>query len=427
MLDLRFISDNIEAVKENAKLRKVNIDFNNFSSLADKRLQLIKAVEKLRREQNEVAQSMKGKLEQEKRNALIAKGREFRTLVAEKEAELELVQQELLELQMLIPNMTHPDVPRGAGEEGNAEINKWGEPTSFSFEPFDHVELGNRLGLIDWESGSKVTGSKFYFLKREAVWLELALVRYALSILEEEGFTVHITPDLAHHSILESIGFNPRGEETQIYSIEGQDLCLIGTAEITLGGMHKDEILEESELPLLLAGVSHCFRTEAGAPGRASRGLYRVHQFTKIEMFAFTTPENSEETLKKFLNIEEKIFQGLGLPYRVVDCCTGDLGGQAYRKYDIEAWMPGRSEGGSYGEVTSASNCTDYQSRRLQTRYRKEGVKKPVLVHTLNGTAIAISRALVCILENYQQEDGSIIIPEVLRQWVGKDKIEARK
>jgi seryl-tRNA synthetase len=253
--------------------------------------------------------------------------------------------------------------------------------------------------------------------------LELALQHYAVRLLVEQGFTPTITPDLARGEVLQGIGFIPRGPETQIYSIDGQDLNLVATAEITLGGLYADHTFDADELPLRLCGVSHCFRTEAGAAGRASRGLYRVHQFTKVEMFAFTLPEASEDMLNYFCDLECQIFDGLGIPYRVIDTATGDLGGPAYRKFDLEAWMPGRGEDGEYGEVTSTSNCTDYQARRLNIRYKDKGEKGTHFVHTLNGTAVAISRALIAILENCQQPDGSILVPEVLRPYVGKDRI----
>jgi seryl-tRNA synthetase len=251
-------------------------------------------------------------------------------------------------------------------------------------------------------------------------------VQYALSTLIAEGYTPIITPDLARVEVLEGIGFIPRGPEAQIYAVENTDLCLIATAEITLGGMHKDRTFDELQLPIKYVGLSHCFRTEAGAPGRDTRGLYRVHQFTKVEMFAFTTPDQSEDLHRELLAIEEKVFQGLGLPYQVIDTCTGDLGGPAYRKYDLEAWMPGRGEKGEYGEVTSTSNCTDYQARRLNIRYKIPGQKGTRFVHTLNGTAVACTRAILAILENYQQADGSVVVPESLRKWVGKDRIGPR-
>lgn len=424
MLDLRFILDNLDDVRQNMSERNVRADVDALVTLAERRKELILEVESVRKRQNEVAKSMKGKMEKEERQALIAEGKALKGKAGELDGQLADTEGQLAEIQIQIPNMSHPDVPRGPGEEDNKEIKTWGEMPSFDFSPKDHVDLSDALDLIDWDSGARVAGSKFYFLKNDAVMLELALIHYALSTLRSEGFVIHTTPDLARQDVIANIGFNPRGEESQIYSIENTNLSLVATAEITLGGMYSDQILEESELPLLLGGLSHCFRTEAGAAGRASRGLYRVHQFTKVEMFAFTTPAQSNETLEKFLGIEEKLFQGLGVPYRVVDCSTGDLGAQAYRKYDVEAWMPGRGDGGKYGEVTSASNCTDYQARRLKARFRPEGGGKPVHVHTLNGTAIATSRGIVAVLENYQQADGSIVVPEVLRPWMGKEVIE---
>jgi seryl-tRNA synthetase len=252
------------------------------------------------------------------------------------------------------------------------------------------------------------------------------LAQYALGVLIGEGYTPFMTPDVARVEVLEGIGFIPRGPETQIYSLENTDLCLIATAEITLGGMHRDQVFDGARLPVKCVGLSHCFRTEAGAPGRDTRGLYRVHQFTKVEMFAFCTPEQSEAIHQELLRIEEAIFQGLALPYHVIDTCTGDLGGPAYRKYDLEAWMPGRGQGGEYGEVTSTSNCTDYQARRLNIRYKVPGQKGTRFVHTLNGTAVAASRAILAILENYQEADGSVVVPDVLRPWVGKDRIGGR-
>jgi len=271
-----------------------------------------------------------------------------------------------------------------------------------------------------------VTGSNFYFLKNEAVLLELALMRFALETLRNEGFTLYATPDMARMKVFEGTGFNPRGEETQVYRLEGEDLGLIATAEITLGGLLMDEILDGARLPLKLGGVSHCFRREAGAYGRAGRGLYRVHQFTKVEMFAFTRPEDSDAMHLEMLRIEEDIYQRLGIPYRVVDICTGDLGGPAYRKFDLEAWMPGRGEGGAWGEITSTSNCTDYQARRLAIRFRRAAGHKPELVHTLNGTAIALSRTLLAILENGQQADGSVAVPTVLHPLAGFERIGTR-
>jgi seryl-tRNA synthetase len=294
---------------------------------------------------------------------------------------------------------------------------------SFSFKARDHVDLGAALDLFDFEAGATVAGHGFYFLKNDAVLLELALQRYAIDLLQREGFTVMTTPDLARDTILEGTGFMPRGPETQIYSITGSDLSLVATAEITLGGAFHERIFEADELPLKLCGISHCFRTEAGAHGRATRGLYRVHQFTKVEMFAFTTPEQSAAMHDMLLDLECRLFDGLAIPYRVIDTASGDLGGPAYRKFDLEAWMPGRGAAGEWGEVTSTSNCTDYQSRRLALRYRRPGEKGTQFVHTLNGTAVAISRAIIAILENHQTADGSVNVPEPLVAWMGKRTI----
>ena len=322
----------------------------------------------------------------------------------------ELIEQRL-DLHKQVPNLTHPDSPDGFTDEDNVPIREVGTKREFDFEPKDHVELMEELDLIDFDGGAKVSGQKFYYLKNQAVFLELALAQYALSLLQKEGFTVHITPDLARHQILDGIGFNPRGAETQIYSVEESELCLIATAEITLGGLLMDQLLKPEQLPIMYAGLSHCYRTEAGAAGRESRGLYRVHQFSKIEMFAFTHPEKSEEMHEKMREIEEKIYQDLGIPYQLVNICAGDLGGPAYRKYDLEAWMPGR---GKWGEVTSTSNCTDYQSRRMNIRFKDPVTGKNRFVHMLNGTAIAVSRTLIALIENGQQKDGSIKLPACL-------------
>jgi seryl-tRNA synthetase len=313
----------------------------------------------------------------------------------------------------------------GATPADNKVIRTWGEPRRFDFPIKDHVTLAESLKLADFEAGASVAGQKFYFLKNEAALMELALVHYAMGKLVERGYTPVVTPDMARAEVLEGIGFMPRGPETQIYSIENTDLCLVATAEITLGGMHRNQVLDELDLPLKYVGLSHCFRTEAGAPGRDTRGLFRVHQFTKVEMFAFCTPDQSDSIHWELLEIEEAIFQGLGLPYHVIDTCTGDLGGPAYRKFDIEAWMPARGQAGEFGEVTSTSNCTDFQARRLNIRYKSHKHKGTRFVHTLNGTAVAVSRALVAILENYQQADGSVVIPEALRNWIpgGKERI----
>jgi seryl-tRNA synthetase len=420
MLDLKFIRENAEAVAENARNRGLDVDVGLVVELADRRSALMQDLNELRQQQNRLARSVGKERDSEARERLIAESRSMKERIPEKERELAEVEGRLREEMVGIPNMTHPDAPIGKDDSENVEMRRWGEIPEFGFEPKDHVELGESLGIIDFDAGAKTTGSKFYFLRGDAVLLELGLVRYAMDRLIERGYEPTITPDLARDEALVGTGFSPRGPETQIYSVQDSDLSLIATAEIPLAGQLADEILSEERLPLRFAGLSHCFRTEAGSHGRASRGLYRVHQFTKVEMFAFSTPEGSEAIHDEMVEIEESIFQGLGLPYRVVDICTGDLGGAAYRKYDLEAWMPGRD---AYGEVTSTSNTTDYQARRLAIRFRPEG-GRPRLLHTLNGTALAISRALIALLEVYQQEDGSIRLPETLVSYVGKKAIE---
>jgi seryl-tRNA synthetase len=419
MLDPQYIRENLDAVKANCKNRNVTADVDRVVQLDDERKRLVQEAQLKQQEANASQKLVGGEKDPAKKQELIARGKQLRGEIGELESQLKQVEADLKSVVSAIPNMTHPAAPIGALAEDNKIIKHWGQLPKFDFEPKDHVALAESLDLVDFEAGAAVTGQKFYFLKNEAVLLELALIHYAMDTLLKAGYTPIITPDLARVDVLEGIGFMPRGEGTQIYSVANTDLCLIATAEITLGGMHRDKIMDEAKLPIKYVGLSHCFRTEAGAPGRDTRGLYRVHQFTKVEMFAFCTPEQSDAIHEEILAIEESIFQGLGLPYHVIDTCTGDLGGPAYRKYDLEAWMPGRGKEGEYGEVTSTSNCTDYQARRLNIRYKGPKHKGTRFVHTLNGTAVAVSRCLVALLENYQQADGSVVIPEVLRVWMG--------
>lgn len=424
MLDRKFILENAADVQLNCDQRGLRVNVAQLVELEQKRRDKLSEVQELNRKANEHAPLVGREKDPHKKSELIEEGRKLRKDKDRAQHEHDALDAEILELQSGIPNMTHPDAPVGEDDKSNLELRRGKTPVpEFGFTPKDHVELGEAHDLIDFEAGARVAGSGFYFLKNEAVLLELALQQYAMQTLIADGFTPVITPDLAITEVLHGTGYIPRGPETQIYSIENSNLNLVATAEITLGGMLAGQTLQASELPLRICGISHCFRTEAGAAGRASRGLYRVHQFTKVEMFAFTLPEQSDDMLEQFCALECQIFDGLEIPYRVVDTATGDLGGPAYRKYDLEAWMPGRGEGGEFGEVTSTSNCTDYQARRLNARYKVKDVKGTHFLHTLNGTAIAISRAIIAILENYQQEDGTIRVPTVLQPWVGKDVI----
>ncbi len=425
MLDLKSVLANPDLVRKNCVDRNVPpdvvADLDRAIQLETQRRSVLQEVEALRRRQNEVAQATSKAKDPGQRAKFVEEGKQLKTQAASAEDLLRTLEEEIKVRLGRVPNLTHPDAPIGASEDDSRELRRVGTPREFDFKPKDHVALGKDLDLIDFEAGSKVAGTGFYFLKNDAVLLDLALQQFALQILIRRGFTPIVTPDLARVQILEGIGFNPRGEETQVYSVANSDLCLVGTAEITLGGMHADEVIDEDKLPLRYAGISHCFRTEAGAAGRASRGLYRVHQFTKVEMFAFTTPETSGAMHAELLAIEEEIFNALEVPYRVLDICSGDLGGPAYRKFDLEAWMPGRGEAGEYGEVTSTSDCTDYQSRRLNIRYKPSGQKGTRFVHTLNGTAVALSRAIIAVLENHQRGDGRVDVPPALLPYLGKD------
>ncbi|HRY82948.1 MAG TPA: serine--tRNA ligase [Candidatus Moranbacteria bacterium] len=424
MLDIKFIRENAEVIKKNCESRNIKCDVDRLLELYEQKTKQAQYVEELNAEKNKLNDLIQMSKDDE-RKALIEQGKAVKEKLETTKPELETISEEYKKILNQVPNMTHPDSPIGKDDSENKEIEKYGEPPKFGFVPKGHEELMKNLDIIDFERGAKVTGSKFYFLKNEAVFLEQALINFVFEKLFEKGFAPITTPDIAKDQVLTGIGFSPRGEETQIYPLENTDLSLIGTAEITMGGFHMNEIISEDKLPLKYAALSHCFRTEAGSYGRHSAGLYRVHQFTKLEMFAYTTPENSQAMHTELKNIEVEIFKDLGIPFRVVDICTGDLGGPAYRKYDLEAWMTSRD---GWGEITSTSDTTTYQARRLNIKVERKDGKKEFL-HMLNGTAVAISRALIAIIENYQQEDGSVIIPEVLRKWMprGMEKIQAKK
>ena len=419
MLDRRYVAENVALVAANCQRRGSAADVARFAELDVLRRQLQADIDRLNQEAGRVSKSIGKAADAAEREALKAEGRRLREEGAALEAKAGEIVAEADAILKAIPNLTHPAAPVG-GEDAAVEIRRGATPVrGFDFQPLDHVALGEKLRLFDFEAGARVAGHGFYFLTGDGVLLELALQRYAVELLMKEGFTVMTTPDLARDTILEGTGFMPRGPETQIYSITGSDLSLVATAEITLGGAYHERIFDATELPLKLCGISHCFRTEAGAHGRATRGLYRVHQFTKVEMFAFTLPDQSEAMHQLLLDLECRLFDGLGIPYRVIDTASGDLGGPAYRKFDLEAWMPGRGEAGEWGEVTSTSNCTDYQARRLGIRFKTAGEKGTTFAHTLNGTAVAISRAIIAILENHQNADGTVTVPAPLVPWMG--------
>lgn len=430
MIDIKLVAQDPDACARNCEHRLMPADVDALVEAWRARNAALTEMEQARHDANDNAKAMKGRMDPEGREALVARGRELKERIAALDARATTFAADVDTKVRALPNWTHPSAPIGHTDADNVELHRWGTPTAFEFSPRDHVQLGKELDLIDFDAGTAVAGPKFYFLRNQAVLIDLALQRFAIERLVARGYTPMMTPDVARPAILEGIGFQPRGEESQVYSIQGHDLALIGTAEITIGGMLADRILEATELPLRIVGISHCFRTEAGAGGRESRGLYRVHQFTKVEMFIFCDDRRDESggfvsdaLHRELLSIEEELLQALEIPYRVVDVCTGDLGAPAWRKFDIEAWMPGR---GDYGEVTSTSNCLDYQARRLAIRSYPEAGGKARFVHTLNGTAIALSRTLLALLENHQQADGSVRIPAALRPYLPFDSVPVR-
>jgi len=409
MLDINLIRQNPEKVKSGIAAKNSDPKLvDDFLALDENWRKLTKEIDDLRAEQNKFSDERK-----------IEQATKIKDKIQNLESDLKKLEQNRQNILEQLPNLPLDDVPVGKDESENVVIKEVGEKPKFNFQSKDHLELGKSLDLIDFETATKVSGSNFYYLKNQAVLLELALTNYAFDILTKEGFTPLITPDLARQKFYTGTGYLPQGPEAQTYKIKDSDLGLIATAEITLAGIHSDEILDEKDLPKKYAGFSHCFRLEAGSYGKYSKGLYRIHQFSKIEMYVYCSPEKSEKIHQYLLSLEEKIFQGLGIPYRVVEMCTGDLGAQAAKKYDLEAWMPGR---GDWGEITLTSNTTDYQARRLGIRFkRKDGSVE--FTYTLNGTAIAISRTIIAILENYQQKDGSVLVPKVLQKYLNFKKI----
>ena len=421
MLPLKFIRENVDLIKKNCENRLVHVDVDQLLKLDLKRLNVLKELESLRSIRNSKSKTKPTPEIIDEMKEIGSKTKIYEEEIRELDAEIRI-------LLLAIPNLTHKDVVVSDNEVNNPVLEEVEIP-KFDFIPKDHVELAESLDLIDFERGAKVAGNKFYYFKNELAILELALSQYAMEILLKKGFTPFITPDVAQNDMLENIGFIPRGENTQVYNLENTELSLIGTAEITMCAYHADEILEGKNLPLKYAGLSHCFRTEAGSYSKYSKGIYRVHQFSKVEMFVYCKEKDAEKLHNELLEIQKEIFNGLSVPFRVVDHCTADLGGPSIRTFDLEAWMPGKpnsnGEMGDWGEITSTSNCTDYQSRSANIKYRKEDGSSD-FVYTLNGTAISICRAIIAIIENNQTKDGEILIPEVLQKWMGKSIISKK-
>lgn len=419
MLDIKFIRENVELVKKNSVDRKAVVDIDKLLELDKQRRETETKIEELRAKRNVSSKTKPSEAE-------IAEMKKVGNEIQKLEKELTPIVEKYQEFLLAVPNLTHPDVKISQNEEENTVLLE-GTPTKFDFEPKDHVELAEKLDLIDFERGTKVAGAKFYYLKNEVALLQLALTQYTFEIAVKRGYIPIITPDLAKREILDNMGYNPRGESTQIYNIEKSDLSLIGTAEITMGGYHKGEILKEEELPLKYVAMSHCFRTEAGAYSKHSKGIFRVHQFAKVELFQYVLSQKAEKAHLEMLELEKEIFDGFKIPYRVIDHCTADLGAPSYRTYDLEAWMPGKpglkDELGNWGEITSVSNCTDYQSRGLNIKYQKKDGGRE-FAYMINGTAMVMTRPIIAILENCQQKDGSIKVPDVLHKYLGFEVIK---
>ncbi len=418
MLDIKFIRENTELVKQNCVNRRNKVDIDELLRVDELRRAQMTEIETLRASRNA---GSKGKPTPEE----IAQMREVGEKIKALEEGMTVTDAAYMDLLMQVPNLTHPESPAG-GEEDFTTVGVYGFEPSFDFAPKDHETLLTERGMIDFERGAKVAGAKFYFSKGDLVRLNMALTNYGIDVATAHGFELMETPDMAKTEILVGTGYNPRGDaQDQIYVIENTDMSLIATAEITVGGYHRDEVLDLSNGPKKYVALSHCFRKEAGAYGRTSKGLYRVHQFTKLEMFVYCKPEESEAMHQEILAIEKEICDGLNLHYRVIDIPAGDLGGPAYRKYDLEAWMTMKGDethAGDFGEVTSTSNCTDYQARRLGIKYKKEDGTNE-FVHTLNGTAVVLSRFPIAVIEQNQQADGTIRVPEVLVKYMGKSVI----
>ena len=420
MLDLKLLRSDPERVKTALARRGAVDTVDELLALDERRRELLPEIEGARSKRKQASEQIgAAKKAGENADEAIAAVKDLKTRMESLDSELEEVESRRQTLALQLPNLPDPDSPDGFTDEDAVMIREVGEKPDFAFEARDHLEICEPSGMIDMEAGARVSGSRFTYLKGDLVMLELALVRYALETVREFGHEPVIPPVLVREKALYGTGMLPT-ERDQIYEVEKDELFLVGTSEVPLASMHADQILESSELPIRYAAFSPCFRREAGAAGRDTRGIFRVHQFDKVEMFSFVLPEKAKEEHERILSIEERILGELGLPYRVVDIAVGDLGAPAARKFDCEAWIPSQNR---YRELTSCSNTTDYQSRRLGCRYRAEPEDAPQFLNTLNGTAIAVSRTLIAILENHQQENGSVAVPDVLRSRGAPDTI----
>ncbi len=419
MLDIKFVRENPEAVRENLRKRGLpeKIDeLNNLLALDSKWRETIAEADRLRRSRNEITQKIAEARKMGKDPSdLIKQAETIPEKIKQLETSVDDYKAQSEAILLNLPNIVHESVPFGKDDNDNQELKRWGNIPQFNFKPSDHIDLGTKLRLIDLESAAKVAGARFYYLQDDLVRLNYALIQYGLDFIMNRGYRLYQPPYFLHRNIIAGAVALSDFEDT-IYKVEGEDLYLLPTAEHALLALHNDDIIEMEQLPLRYGGISPCFRKEAGAHGRDTKGIFRIHQFEKVEQFIFSMPEDSWKLHDELLRNAEEFWQSLGIPYRVVNVCTGDLGTVAAKKYDLEAWLPGQ---GKYREVVSCSNCTSYQAVRSKVRYREKTNTPTKYVHTLNSTLVATERAIVAILENKQRADGTIEIPGVLQHYMG--------
>ncbi|NOY13294.1 MAG: serine--tRNA ligase [Deltaproteobacteria bacterium] len=422
MLDIKYLRENFAAAEKALATRGDGIDLSGFQQLDQQRRELLGEGEALKAEKNRVSALIGQTKDKRQVQGEIARMKDVSVRIKELDDQLRTAEEQLRELLMGVPNIPHEKSPVGISEDDNVEIRTWGEKPSFSFTPKAHWDIGEELGILDFERASKLSGARFALYLGAGARLERALINFMLDLhTEQHGYLETLPPFLVNRATMTGTGQLPKFE-SDLFHTEEVDLFLIPTAEVPVTNIHRDEILSEKELPLCYTAYTPCFRKEAGSHGRDTRGLIRQHQFSKVELVKFSRPEDSDAELETLLQDAEKVLQLLELPYRVVDLCTGDIGFSAARTFDIEVWLPGQD---AYREISSCSNFRDFQARRMSIRFRREGAKKPELVHTLNGSGLAIGRTWLAILENYQQEDGSVLIPEVLKPYMGGlEKIE---
>ena len=422
MLDIKFLRQNIDFVRRKMVERDVDIDLDGFTSLDSRRRDILQEVEILRSERNSVSKEIGQKRKNgEDASELIERMSEVSTRIKELDESLKKTEEDLHDLMMIVPNIPHESVPYGAGEEDNPVVREWGEKPEFDFEPKPHWEIGESLGILDFARGAKISGARFTLYRGMGALLERALINFMLDLhTSEHNYTEVLTPFMVNKESMTGTGQLPKFAE-DLFKIEGMDYYLIPTAEVPVTNIHREEILSEKDLPSYYVAYSPCFRSEAGSHGKDTRGLVRQHQFNKVEMVKFTTPEISYDELEKLTLNAEEILKKLNIHFRTVNLCTGDLGFSSAKTYDLEVWLPGH---GTYREISSCSNFEDFQARRANIRFRREKSGKLEFVHTLNGSGLAVGRTVVAILENYQQKEGSVIIPEVLRPYMkGVDRI----